>query len=146
MAKVYVALKRIYYTSSPQRIENEIEILEGLRGCRNASQLITAFRHRDQVIVTMPYHRNDDFRVRYSLIMADGQHFYRHMDAEHIASYMICLFRGLSDIHARGIIHRDVKPANFLYNYETQCGVLVDFGLAQVRSIVEKKNADPQAL
>jgi cell division control protein 7 len=29
--KVYVALKRIYVTSSPTRIENEISILEDLR-------------------------------------------------------------------------------------------------------------------
>jgi len=29
--KVYVAIKRIYVTSSPSRIENEISILEDLR-------------------------------------------------------------------------------------------------------------------
>jgi hypothetical protein len=29
--KVYVALKRIYMTSSPERIANELEIMEELR-------------------------------------------------------------------------------------------------------------------
>jgi cell division control protein 7 len=33
--KVYVALKRIYVTSSPERIMNELEIMEALRYARN---------------------------------------------------------------------------------------------------------------
>ena len=61
--KVYVAVKRIYVTSNPERIRNEIAIMEDCRGCRHVSQLITAFRCEDQVVAIMPYHRNDDFRV-----------------------------------------------------------------------------------
>jgi cell division control protein 7 len=61
--KVFVAIKRIYVTSNPERIRNEIAILADTRGCRHVSQLITAFRHEDQVVAIMPYHRNDDFRV-----------------------------------------------------------------------------------
>lgn len=33
------------------------------RGCRFVSQLITAFREEDQVIIVLPYHQSDDFRV-----------------------------------------------------------------------------------
>ncbi|ORY26611.1 kinase-like domain-containing protein [Naematelia encephala] len=115
-----VALKKILATSSPARIENELHILESLRGCRNVSQIITAFREEDQVIIVLPYHRSDDFRF-----------FYKHMDPPHIQQYMRALFRALKDIHKRGIIHRDVKPANFLFDYETGEGVLCDFGLAE---------------
>ena len=62
--KVFVAIKRIYVTSNPERIRNEISILETCRGARHVSQLITAFRHEDQVVVIMPYHPHEDFRVR----------------------------------------------------------------------------------
>lgn len=64
-AKVFVAIKRIYVTSNPERIRNEISILEDCRGTRHVSQIITAFRHEDQVVAVMPYHRNADFRVRW---------------------------------------------------------------------------------
>jgi cell division control protein 7 len=63
-SKVFVAVKRIYVTSNPERIRNEISILETCRGARHVSQLITAFRHEDQVVAVMPYHSHEDFRVR----------------------------------------------------------------------------------
>ncbi|KAJ7225679.1 kinase-like protein [Mycena pura] len=117
--KVFVAIKRIYVTSNPERIRNEISILADCRGCRHVSQLITAFRNDDQVVAIMPYHRNDDFRD-----------YYRTMPMPGIKAYFRCMFRALCDIHARKIIHRDVKPANFLFDPRTGEGTLCDFGLA----------------
>lgn len=64
--KVFVAVKRIYVTSGPERVRNELSILADCRGCRHVSQLITAFRQEDQVVAIMPYHRNEDFRVSLS--------------------------------------------------------------------------------
>jgi cell division control protein 7 len=52
---------------------------------------------------------------------------------------MRALLRGLADIHARGIVHRDVKPANFLFDYESGDGVLCDFGLAEVGHVTDNK-------
>ena len=62
-SKVYVAIKLIYTTSGPDRIRNELTIMQSCRGCRHTSQIITAYRHLDQVALVLPYHRNMDFRV-----------------------------------------------------------------------------------
>ncbi len=60
----YVAIKKIYVTSSPIRIQNELELLHDLRGSESICPLITAFRHHDQVVAVLPHYRHQDFRVR----------------------------------------------------------------------------------
>lgn len=59
----FVAIKKIYVTSSPMRIQNELELLHVLRGCGSICPLITAFRRHDQVIAVLPYFSHLDFRV-----------------------------------------------------------------------------------
>ncbi|CAD6900848.1 unnamed protein product, partial [Tilletia controversa] len=115
-----VALKRIYVSSSPGRIVNELDILEELRGNEYVSHLINVFRCRDQVIAVMSYTEHVDFREYYRILpMSDIRHYFH------------ALFSALSAVHSANIIHRDVKPANFLYNPHTGHGVLCDFGLAE---------------
>lgn len=71
-----------------------------------------------------------------------------------IAKYMRLLLESLAHLHDNRIIHRDVKPSNFLFSKEElgSSAVLLDFGLAQFedpnysndllkvrRSLTEKK-------
>ncbi|ROV87136.1 hypothetical protein VSDG_09993 [Cytospora chrysosperma] len=116
----YVAIKKIYVTSSPTRILNELELLHDLRHCPAVCPLITAFRSTDQVIAILPYFPHHDFRD-----------YFRNMTVPDMAVYLRSLFTALSAVHSHRIIHRDIKPTNFLYDPSTQRGVLVDFGLAE---------------
>ena len=59
----FVAIKKIYVTSSPIRIQNELELLYDLKWCKSVCPLITAFRYQDQVVAILPYYRHQDFRV-----------------------------------------------------------------------------------
>ncbi|KAG6041508.1 hypothetical protein E4U41_003811 [Claviceps citrina] len=116
----FVAIKKIYVTSSPARILNELELLHDLRQCLSVCPLITAFRNSDQVVAILPYFRHGDFRA-----------YFRDMTTQDIAIYLRSLFTALRSVHEHKILHRDIKPTNFLYDPSTQHGVLVDFGLAE---------------
>ncbi|KAG6016555.1 hypothetical protein E4U43_003550 [Claviceps pusilla] len=116
----FVAIKKIYVTSSPARILNELELLHDLRQCLSVCPLITAFRNTDQVVAILPYFRHGDFR-----------RYFRDMTTHDIAIYLRSLFTALRSVHEHKILHRDIKPTNFLYDPSTQHGVLVDFGLAE---------------
>lgn len=95
----YVALKKIYVTSSPLRIQNELELLHQLRGSRSVCPLITAFRHQDQVVAVLPYFPHTDFRIQYrTFLVRDMRHYFKS------------LFTALAFVHKHFILHRDIKP------------------------------------
>ncbi|SCU93815.1 LAMI_0E15676g1_1 [Lachancea mirantina] len=117
----YVALKRIYVTSSPQRIYNELNLLYMLCGCTRVAPLCDAMRFQDQVVAVLPWYPHEEFR-----------NFYRDLPIKGVKKYMFEMLQALSFVHSKGIMHRDIKPTNFLYNPQLGRGVLVDFGLAEM--------------
>ncbi|KAI8987004.1 kinase-like domain-containing protein [Pilobolus umbonatus] len=119
----YVAIKVMYDISSPQRIANEITFLSKLRSSSCVIPLITAFRNKSTSYLIFPYIEYDNF-----------EDIYTKMTLVDIKYYLVNLFTALKNIHAKGIIHRDVKPGNFLFSLKNRKGFLTDFGLAEKMS------------
>ncbi|CAL6100418.1 Kinase [Hexamita inflata] len=125
------AIKRIRLTAKPHMLLKEIEFLRRLEGKDNIVQ-IKEIRFHDvnlQTTVITNYLDTDDFK---SIIL--------EFTPREIQAYMRSLLTALSHLEKapdpqnadlRGILHRDVKPGNFLFERATGKGLLIDFGLAQ---------------
>ena len=55
-----------------------------------------------------------------------------NMSTQNIAHYMYRLLQALNYVHEQNIVHRDVKPANFLHNFQSETFRLIDFGSAVI--------------
>lgn len=51
---------------------------------------------------------------------------------EGVKHYILEMLIGLRYLKSLGILHRDIRPQNFLYNPETKKGAIIDLGLAEL--------------
>lgn len=116
----FFAVKRLIPTSSPKRIEQELKCLVTIGGVDNVGGIEACVRHRDAVAFVMPYLAHDKFHE-----------YFDKMSVHEARMYLKNLLVALRRVHSFNMIHRDVKPSNFLYNRQDEKWMLVDFGLAQ---------------
>lgn len=129
------ALKCIHPLLKPQRLANELRHLRDLMGLCNVVQMHTAHFSNGSLFIVMEFIEHDKF------IDIVGK-----VDLNEIKLYIKNLLIALKYVHSKGIMHRDIKPGNILYNRKEQKFLLVDFGLAQsirARPIVFPNKPNP---
>lgn len=122
-----VALKRLTLHGSAsevlrsrQRLLREATVLRRLHH-PNVVRLLDVVEEGDDIVLVMPYLSGGNLAERV------GQH--GPAPADEIDRLAQRLLGGLAEAHTAGIIHRDVKPANVLYDDHAE-PYLADFGLA----------------
>jgi len=124
-----IAIKRLLPFHSFDAYKKERSFISSLNGKSNIIQLVHT---------SPPLAPNGIILVeeQQALIFEYFEHdspsdYVKDLTIEEIADYMKNLFLALSYLHALGIIHRDVKLNNFLYDRRKKKYLLVDFGLAE---------------
>ncbi|XP_067635736.1 cell division cycle 7-related protein kinase [Eurosta solidaginis] len=114
------AIKHHIPTSHPDRIMKELQCMAKIGGTDNVVGINCCIRYNESVAFIMPYMQHDRFHD-----------FFNKMELTELQHYMRNLLIALRHVHKFNVIHRDVKPSNFLYNRRKRQFLLVDFGLAQ---------------
>ncbi|XP_073954599.1 cdc7 kinase [Choristoneura fumiferana] len=118
--KRWYAIKHLVPTTHPTRVAHELRCLREIGGKNHVIGVDLCLRNFDSVVFIMPYIPHRKFTE-----------YVGEMDTDELRQYMRALMTALRHVHSFGVIHRDVKPSNFLYNRDKRLYALVDFGLAQ---------------
>jgi serine/threonine protein kinase len=123
-----VAAKTLRLGADPGLREKALEVL------RRDAHLLTDVDHPNivRVYAWITVHEHHYLVMQYvsggslsDLLKLDGP-----LDWQRAARYVADVGEGLLEVHARGIVHRDVKPANILWDPSSDEALLTDFGIA----------------
>jgi serine/threonine protein kinase len=98
------ALKRLIWTLSPQRIVKEVHFMKKLNH-PSIVKFLSFYCQEEQVTLVLEYLPHVPFRELFPILTP-----------HQVKLYMFQLLSALSHCHANHIIHRDVKPSNFLFD------------------------------
>ncbi|CAL4124931.1 unnamed protein product, partial [Meganyctiphanes norvegica] len=110
----HFAIKHIIPTSHPSRVYMELKCMKLIGSYINMKHMQSFFS-----------------KMFYLVPFLFFQEYVGALSTKELADYMYNLLLALKRVHSFGIIHRDVKPANFLYSRKEKRYSLIDFGLAQ---------------
>ncbi|KAL3619414.1 hypothetical protein CASFOL_036984 [Castilleja foliolosa] len=116
---VTFAIKSPHENANRNYVINEMKMLERLRGKNFVIRYEGSFKSGSADCLVLEHVEHDR-----------PENLKRDIDIIHLQWYGYCLFKALAGLHKQGIVHRDVKPGNFLYSRKANKGYLIDFNLA----------------
>jgi serine/threonine protein kinase len=103
----------------------------GLAALRQEARVLGGLPpHANRVLVHDVFEREGVVLVEMAYVPGGPLHKLAPLPWERAVRYVAGVADGLVEVHARGVLHRDVKPANLLLDTERDVAVLCDFGLA----------------
>ena len=106
----------------PEKIRREISILQKIVDAPHVSKLLDICHDPESGAVSLILDWSENTPIKEILCF---------MSLSEIANYMKSVLQALEYAHARGIMHRDVKPDNIMYDPTRKYVKLIDWGLAE---------------
>ncbi|KAF8012624.1 hypothetical protein BT93_I0705 [Corymbia citriodora subsp. variegata] len=126
-----VAVKRIdkskmVLSIAVEDVKREVKILTALTGHENVVQFYNAFEDDSYVYIAMEYCEGGELLDR---ILTKKDSHYTEKDAAVVVRQML---KVAAECHLHGLVHRDMKPENFLFKSSKEDSPLkaIDFGLS----------------
>ncbi|KAA8515837.1 hypothetical protein F0562_018552 [Nyssa sinensis] len=113
------AVKCPHVNAHIHHVNNELKMLERFGGSNFIIKYEGSFKNANHECFILEYFEHDCPEV-----------LKREIDIFQLQWYGYCMFRALACLHKQGVVHRDVKPGNFLFSRKLNKGYLIDFNLA----------------